>query len=51
MKSVDKMKLLYECLITNFQARFYPGKKLAVDETMVGFTGRFGVTQYMPQNG
>ena len=37
MKRVDKVKLLYDCLITKFQARFYPGQELAVDETMVGF--------------
>ena len=43
------MKLLVECLITKFQARFYPGQELAVDETMVGFRGRFGAKQYMPQ--
>ena len=49
VKRVDKVKLLLERLITKFQARFYPGKELAVDETMVGFTGRFGAKQYMPQ--
>ena len=49
MKMVDKVKLHLECLITKFQARFYPGQKLAVDETMVGFRGRFGAKQYMPK--
>ena len=49
MKRVDKVKLLHDCLITKFQARFYPGQELAVDETMVGFRGRFGAKQYMPQ--
>ena len=42
MKRVDKMKLLHDCLITEFQARFYPGQELDVDETMVGFRDRFG---------
>ena len=49
VKRVDKVKLLLECLITKFQARFYPGQELAVDETMVGFRGRFGAKQYMPK--
>ena len=49
MKRVDKVKLLHNCLITKFQARFYPGQELAVDETMVGFRGRFGAKQYMLQ--
>ena len=37
VKSVDKVKLLHDYLITKFQARFYPGQELAVDKTMVGF--------------
>ena len=41
MKRVDKVKLLHDCLIIKFQARFYPGQELTVDETMVGFRGRF----------
>ena len=49
MKRVDKVKLLHDCLITKFQARFYPGQELAVDETMVGFRGRFGAKQYVLQ--
>ena len=49
MKRVDKVKLLHNCLITKFQARFYPGQELAVEETMVGFRGRFGAKQYMLQ--
>ena len=49
MKRVDKVKLLHDCLITKFQARFHPGQELAVDETMVGFRGRFGAKQYMLQ--
>ena len=49
VKMVDKVKLFHEYLITKFQARFYPGQELAVDETMVGFRGRFTAKQYMPQ--
>ena len=49
VKRVDKVKLLLECLITKFQARFYPEQELAVDETVVGFRGRFGAKQYMPK--
>ena len=49
VKTVDKVKLLLECLITKFQARFYPEQELAVDETVVGFRGRFGAKQYMPK--
>ena len=49
VKSVDKVKLLHDYLITKFQARFYPGQELAVDKTMVGFRGRFGAKQYMLQ--
>ena len=45
------MKLLHECLITKFQACFYPGQELAVDETMVGFRGRFGAKQYTVESG
>ena len=49
IKRVDKVKLLLERLITKFQARFYPGQELAVDETMLGLRGRFGAKQYIPQ--
>ena len=46
MKRVDKVKLLHDCLIMEFQARFYPGQELAVDEAMVGFRGRVGAKRY-----
>lgn len=32
-----------------FQRLYSPTKELAIDETMVGFRGRFGSIQYMPQ--
>ena len=45
---IDKIKPLCESLIANFQAHYYPSQNVAVDETMVGFRGRFGPKQYMP---
>ena len=45
---IDKIKSLCDALINNFQANYLPGENLAVDETMVGFRGRFGPKQYMP---
>jgi hypothetical protein len=37
-----------EMLVPNFQRCFLPGRNISVDETMVGFRGRFGSRQYMP---
>ena len=45
---IDKVKTLCDALISNFQQNYLPGENLAVDETMVGFRGRFGPKQYMP---
>ena len=45
---IDNIKLLCEALIANFQGHYYPSQNVAVDETMVGFRGRFGAKQYMP---
>ena len=42
MRRVDKVKLLLECAILMFQAYFYPGLELAIDEAMVGFRSRLG---------
>ena len=47
-KRIDKVKMDLELLITNFKKSFSPKRNLAVDETMVGFRGRFGPKQYMP---
>ena len=47
-RRVDKVKPFCDALITNFQANYQPSQNLAVDETMVGFRGRFGPKQYMP---
>ena len=35
----DKIKLLCEALLANFQGHYYPSQSVAVDETMVGFRG------------
>ena len=48
-KRVDKVKPLIDLLIPRFQANYVPSQCLAVDETMVGFRGRFGPKQYMPK--
>ena len=45
---VDKVKKVCDALIHNFQAKYQPAQNLAVDETMVGFRGRFAAKQYMP---
>ena len=42
------MKSLIDILIPNFQTSYKPSRDIAVDETMVGFKGRFGAKQYMP---
>ena len=48
-KRINKVKDIVDILISNFQQSFTPGRNLAVDETMVGFCGRFGAKkQYMP---
>ena len=47
-KRIDKVGLLLKSMLTRFRRRYYPGCELAVDETMVGFRGRFAAKQYMP---
>ncbi len=49
VKRIDKVKKVVKLLVTNFQSAFAPSRDLSVDETMVGFRGRFGPKQYMPQ--
>ena len=46
-KRIDKVGLLLESLLTRFCRCYYPGRELAVDETMVGFRGRLAAKQYM----
>ena len=48
VKRIDKVKLFLDSLLTRFHTCYNPGCELAVDETMVGFRGRFAAKQYMP---
>ena len=45
---INKVKALLDLLVPNFQASYNPSRDVAVDETMVGFRGRFGAKQYLP---
>ena len=47
-KRINKVKDTLDLLITNFQTSFKPARNVSVDETMVGFRGRFAAKQYMP---
>lgn len=47
-RRIDKVKSLLDLLVPKFQECYKPSQNLAVDETMVGFRGRFGAKQYMP---
>lgn len=42
------MKRTLDALIVNFKQNIHPSRNLSVDETMVGFRGRYGAKQYMP---
>ena len=48
-KKIDKIRLLLNLLLAKFQGYFYPSQNVSADETMVGFRGRFGSTQYTPE--
>ena len=48
-RQIDKVKSVLDFLVANFQASYTPSRNLAVDETMVGFRGRFSPKQYMPK--
>ena len=47
-KKISKVKDVLDMLLANFQQSFTPDRNLSVDETMVGFRGRFASKQYMP---
>ena len=47
-KKINKVKEILDLLLPRFQKCLSPGRNLSVDETMVGFCGRFGAKQYMP---
>ena len=46
-KKINKISILLELLLTKFQHYFYPFQDLSSDETVVGYRGRFGSTQYI----
>ncbi len=48
-KRIDKVKGVLDLLVANFQAVLAPSRNLSIDETMVGFRGRFVAKQYMPK--
>ena len=48
-KKIDKIKPLLDLLLPCFQQLYSPSRNLAIDGTMVGFHGRFGSIQYVPQ--
>ena len=48
-KKITKVKALLDLLISKFQNSFDVRRHVAIDETMVGFRGRFGAKQYMPK--
>ena len=48
-RKIDKIKPLLDVLLPRFQELYQPSRNLSIDETMVGFRGRFGSIQYMPQ--
>ena len=47
-RRIDKVLTFMEPLVSNFQSSYKPSREIAADETMVGFRGRFGPLQYMP---
>ena len=48
-RKIDKIKPLLDHLLQRFRELYVPSDHLSVDEPMVGFRGRFGSMQYMPQ--
>ena len=44
---INKVKALLDLLIPNFQASYNPSRDVSVDETMIGFRGRFSAKQYL----
>ena len=47
-KRLHKVQVLLDVLIANFKGNMHPSANLSVDETMIGFRGRFGAKQYIP---
>ena len=49
VKKVDKVRMFLDKLLPTFRNLYNPSENLSIDETMIGFRGRFGAIQYMPQ--
>jgi hypothetical protein len=47
-RRIDKVQNVLDILIPKFQNSYKPSCNISVDETMVGFRGRFGPKQYIP---
>ena len=48
-RKIDKVNSFLNKLLARFQSSYDVGRNIAVDETMVGFLGRFAAKQYMPK--
>ena len=46
---LDKLKMFLTKLVPKFRQHYSPSRHISIDETMIGFRGRFGSRQYMPQ--
>ena len=49
MKKIDKVNTFFNMLLSKFRTSYDVGRNIAIDETMVGFCGRFAAKQYMPK--
>ena len=47
-KRLHKVQVLLDVLFANFKGNMHPSANLSIDETMIGFRGRFGAKQYIP---
>ena len=48
-EKIDKIRLFLELLVPKFREHYYPSERLAIDETMIGFRGRFSAKQHAPK--
>ena len=48
-KRIDKIRTFLDLLLQRFQSKYTPSQHLAIDESMLGFRGRFVGKQYMPK--
>ena len=47
-RRMDEVRSVLDQLIPKFQSSYNPSQKISVDETIVGFRGRFVARQYIP---